>query len=519
MNLTVILGDTSVDIQVDNDSPDNLIDIFMNEGIYIAANCGRMGICGKCDVFVRELDSKKLACKIDKEWLMGYDRLTLEVANYMLDSNMKIEEGLTASKSDKTGMSTDSSRQLSLAIDVGTTTVVLALVDSNSGEVIDTCSRVNSQRLFGSDVISRINAASNGKLDTLHKCIVDDIISGTKEICTNNGTAISGINSVVITGNTTMCHILMRYECDGLGVYPYTPITVDTIRTDTHRLLGIKEIIPVLIPPGFTTYVGADIASGLLAIRSGIDDVHTFILIDLGTNAEMVLCSGDNYYVTSTAAGPAFEGVNISCGVPSIEGAINRFELRDGKAIFDTIGAKSPIGICGSGLIDIIYELRANNIIDENGTLIDRFHANGYKIYKDIILLQEDIRQFQLAKGAIRTGIEILLEESGMIYSDVDKIYISGGFGSSINVAKAASIGIIPSLLKDKAEAIGNSSIGGAVILASSAYKGDNEDIYNNDVGIDYLEAIAASAIEINLSEHNKFQNKYMESMCIERED
>ena len=366
------------------------------------------------------------------------------------------------------------------------------------------------------------------------------MVSGINEMCTDNETYLSAIRTIIITGNTTMCHILMGYDCSGLGAYPYVPVSIKIIVTDTQNVLGIEERIPVIIPPGFTTFVGADITSGVLAIHSGknlpsdnrnvddadnssVKDDNTFILIDLGTNAEMVLRKGDEFVVTSTAAGPAFEGVNISCGVASVEGAISHFEIREGLRAFDTIGGKEPIGICGSGLVDIIYELRKNDIIDENGILIDKYIQNGYKIYKDIALTQDDIRQFLLAKAAIRAGLEILLEESGIIYSDVDKLYISGGFGSSIDIHKASSIGIIPSQLSDKAEAVGNSSIGGAITLASSL-GGKCDDTFDiskkvNDVNIDYLEAITSNAEEVNLSLHKEFQNKYMTCMCIEREE
>jgi len=550
MNLTILLEDKLKKIQVNNDSPDNLVDILMNEGIYIAANCGRMGICGKCDIVIKEIDSvssdeKKLACKTTKDWLLNYDNLTIRVNNYMLDPDMKIEEGYAGDKdreestSDKES-SLSSSKSYNVAIDIGTTTIVFVLVDYESNRVIVTSSRVNSQRKYGADVISRINMASSGRLEDLRKCIVEDVVSGINEMCTNNGTYLSDVRTIIITGNTTMCHILMGYDCSGLGSYPYAPVNIKTIVTDTQNVLGIEERIPVIIPPGFTTFVGADITSGVLAIHSGqnlpsddsnledagmssVKDDNTFILIDLGTNAEMVLRRDHEFVVTSTAAGPAFEGVNISCGVASVEGAISHFEIRDGLRAFDTIGGKESIGICGSGLVDIIYELRKNDIIDENGILIDKYIQNGYKIYKDIALTQDDIRQFLLAKAAIRAGLEILLEESGIIYSDVDRLYISGGFGSSIDIRKASSIGIIPSQLRDKAEAVGNSSIGGAITLASSI-GGKCDFAFDiskrvNDVNIDYLEAITSNAKEVNLSLHKDFQNKYMTCMCIEREE
>ena len=544
MNLTILLEDKLKKIQVNNDSPDNLVDILMNEGIYIAANCGRMGICGKCDIVIKEIDSvssdeKKLACKTTKDWLLNYDNLTIQVNNYMLDPDMKIEEGFAGDKA-REESSLSRSKSYNVAIDIGTTTIVFALVDYESNRVIATSSRANSQRKYGADVISRINMASSGRLEGLRKCIVEDVVSGINEMCTDNGTYLSAIRTFIITGNTTMCHILMGYDCSGLGSYPYAPVNIKTIVTDTHKVLGIEDRIPVIIPPGFTTFVGADITSGVLAIHleqnlpsdnrnvddagnSSVKDDNTFILIDLGTNAEMVLRKGDEFVVTSTAAGPAFEGVNISCGVASVEGAISHFEIRDGLRAFDTIGGKAPIGICGSGLVDIIYELRKNDIIDENGILIDKYIQDGYKIYKNIALTQDDIRQFLLAKAAIRAGLEILLEESGIIYSDVDRLYISGGFGSSIDIHKASSIGIIPSQLRDKAEAVGNSSIGGAIIMASSI-GGKCDDTFDiskrvNDVNIDYLEAITSNAKEVNLSLHKEFQNKYMTCMCIEREE
>ena len=550
MNLTILLEDKLKKIQVNNDSPDNLVDILMNEGIYIAANCGRMGICGKCDIVIKEIDSvssdeKKLACKTTKDWLLNYDNLTIQVNNYMLDPDMKIEEGFAGDK-DREESASDKEASLcnfscyNVAIDIGTTTIVFALVDYESNRVVAASSRANSQRKYGADVISRINMASSGRLEGLRKCIVEDVVSGINDMCTDNGTYLSAIRTIIITGNTTMCHILMGYDCSGLGAYPYVPVNIKIIVTDTQNVLGIEERIPVIIPPGFTTFVGADITSGVLAIHSsknlpsdnrnvddadnpGVKDDNTFILIDLGTNAEMVLRKGDEFVVTSTAAGPAFEGVNISCGVASVEGAISHFEVRDGLRAFDTIGGKEPIGICGSGLVDIIYELRKNDIIDENGILLDKYIQNGYKIYKNIALTQDDIRQFLLAKAAIRAGLEILLEESGIIYSDVDKLYISGGFGSSIDIHKASSIGIIPSQLSDKAEAVGNSSIGGAITLASSL-GGKCDDTFDiskrvNDVNIDYLEAITSNAKEVNLSLHKDFQNKYMTCMCIEREE
>lgn len=510
MTLEILTENDNKLIEV-NDSKVTLFDILRDNGINISSDCGGNGTCKKCEVYIKDIDRNVLACEVTSEWLSKYDSLTIEIGNAVNHRSMKIE-GVG-------DCSSDSSGELSIAIDIGTTTICFALVDIYSGNVIDSSGSINSQRKFGSDVISRIKLASSGNQDALRKCIIDDIVQGVNAICTNNGTHLNDIKLVTIAGNTTMCHILMGYDCSGLGVYPYTPVDIDTIVTGTKELLGIDVNVPVVIPPGFSTYVGADITSGLIALDPKADE--TFLLVDLGTNGEMVLGKEDELFITSTAAGPAFEGGNISCGVPSIEGAISHVSI-DGakdssaKISFETIGKKSPIGICGSGLLDIVYEIKKNELIDETGVLVDKYFKNGFKLYKDIRITQDDIRQFQMAKAAVRAGLEILLKEASLEYEDINNLYIAGGFGTGIDIKKAVGVGLIPSELINSAHAVGNTSIGGVIKLASLLGREIVDNTFDIEkVRLKELDMLQSKVNEIDLSRHDDFKEMYMQYMNI----
>ncbi len=537
MNLAIVLEDEKKELQINNDSKKSLLEILIDNNISIESDCGGNGKCDKCKVRVRELSREYRACELkicnlyksineahnSKNKSISRERVTVEILRDRLAFDMKIE-GADKSITDEVSIKEPSDccegamikgREVALAIDIGTTTIAFTLVDILKGNVIDTLGMVNSQRRYGTDVISRIKAASSGKKDILRKCVVDDLIQGIREICTNNGTSIAGLNNIVIAGNTTMCHILMGYDCSSLGVYPYTPVNIDSIISDTNRVLGLDDNIPVIIPGAISTYVGADITAGLVA-TSMLDRDKTFMLIDLGTNGELVLVDKGRIIVTSTAAGPAFEGGNISFGMPSVDGAISHITLNGGMCELETIGKKTPIGICGSGVLDAVYELRKNGYIDENGLLIDRYFDDGYYLYSSISITQEDIRQFLLAKSAVRTGIDIIISKMGIEYEDIDALYIAGGFGKGIDISKAAGIGLIPSKLLDVSLAVGNSSLSGAInisIIYSKCYMERKIDDFNKIIrGID---KVLREAKELDLSSQTDFKNEYLKNMKI----
>lgn len=534
MNLAIVLEDEKKELQINNDSKKSLLEILIDNNISIESDCGGIGKCDKCKVRVRELSREYRACELkicnlyksineahnSKNKSISRERVTVEILRDRLAFDMKIEG---ADKSDigkilkevRLDRQNTSDKVFALAIDIGTTTIAFTLVDIFKGNVIDTLGMVNSQRRYGTDVISRIKAASSGKKNVLRKCVVDDLIQGIREICTNNGTSIAGLNNIVIAGNTTMCHILMGYDCSSLGVYPYTPVNIDSIISDTNRVLGLDDNIPVIIPGAISTYVGADITAGLVA-TSMLDRDKTSMLIDLGTNGELVLVDKGRIIVTSTAAGPAFEGGNISFGMPSVDGAISHITLNGGMCELETIGKKTPIGICGSGVLDAVYELRENGYIDENGLLIDRYFDDGYYLYSSISITQEDIRQFLLAKSAVRTGIDIIISKMGIEYEDIDALYIAGGFGKGIDISKAAGIGLIPSKLLDVSLAVGNSSLSGAInisLIYGKCYMESKIDDFNKIIrGID---KVLREAKELDLSNQTDFKNEYLENMKI----
>ena len=268
--------------------------------------------------------------------------------------------------------------------------------------------------------------------------------------------------------------------------------------------------IPVLLLPGISTYVGADITAGMLSLdfvkRDGIA-----VLIDLGTNGEMAVGNREKILVTSTAAGPAFEGGNISCGVGSVAGAISDVTIDGTNVRYETIGGQPPVGICGTGAIAVTAELLRNEWIDETGLLDEDYFDDGFLLAQDaqgepIAFTQKDVREMQLANAAVRAGLETLLVRYGITYDEIDKVYLAGGFGYKMNLEKAVSIGLIPRELSDKVEAVGNSSLSGArdALLLKDA--------------TEQLNKLCQIAEEVNLSTDKKFNEFYMEYMMFEVE-
>ena len=360
----------------------------------------------------------------------------------------------------------DDAAILGIGIDIGTTTVVLSLVNLLSGEICATYSLLNSQRKFGADVISRIQHSSQGNIRVLQELICTDIVNGIAILAKDR---LDTIYHITIAGNTTMLHLLLGFPVESLGVYPFTTTTTKLLEyrfSDifTHDLLQCK----VTILPGVSAYVGADIVAGMLACH--FDTLtKTSLLIDIGTNGEMVIGNKDKIVCLATAAGPAFEGANIACGTGSITGAIATFDIQDGGFVYSTIDNGEPLGICGSGVIDIAAACLRKELMDETGRFDETKISNGrLEIFKGqdgrgIFFNQKDIRELQLAKAAIRSGIELLVKSYNCTYEDIDTVYLAGGFGSNINIDNAAAIGLIPQELANKVKTVGNSSLGGAV--------------------------------------------------------
>jgi uncharacterized 2Fe-2S/4Fe-4S cluster protein (DUF4445 family) len=296
-----------------------------------------------------------------------------------------------------------------------------------------------------------------------------------------------------------------------LGEYPFTPVNIDLIEGTYKEILADDYLqASMRIVPGISTFVGGDITAGLFSCNVDQQEEYS-LLIDLGTNGEMALGNKDKIIVTSTAAGPAFEGGNIEWGVGSLEGAIAGVKIVDGKAEVRTIGDKAPIGICGTGVIETVAELIKAELVDETGCLDDDYFDEGYPLAEtengeEIVFTQQDVREVQLAKAAVRAGIETLFLRYGITKEQISHVYLAGGFGFKLDCQKAVEIGMIPAELAERIEAVGNSSLGGAIKCLLS------------EEGWMRVERIGKASEEINLSADKDFNQFYMDYMYLERD-
>jgi uncharacterized 2Fe-2S/4Fe-4S cluster protein (DUF4445 family) len=382
-------------------------------------------------------------------------------------------------------------RAYGLSLDIGTTTLVLSLVDLNTGGELNSVSELNPQAVYAQDVLSRIKLASEPEgLKTLHGALMAKVNEMISLVSGRGGVSGNDIYEIVFSGNTCMLHLAAALNPEPLGRYPYTPAIEGAKLLDASKLgiHGMADSALVYMPPGISAYVGADITSGILATSLfDIDGVTLFV--DIGTNGEMVAASGGRLCAASTAAGPAFEGMNITMGMRAGDGAIERFEILNGEVRAGVIGGAAPTGICGSGLIDVVGELAINGVIEGNGRFaspdsagLPRFLAdrltehNGKRAFRvdgDVVLTQKDVRQVQLAKGAVRAGVEYLLRAMALTPSDVEKVLIAGSFGYHLRADSLVNIGLLPKEFTGKIEFAGNtSSSGGKAFLAGRQYRG-----------------------------------------------
>ena len=477
------------------DIGDNLLKVLHANGVSIPAPCGGRGTCGKCTVYTYK--GAVLACKTTIDQSIFNTEVSIPNTGDMVV--LDAYDNLYPVVCDR-----NSPLPYGIAIDIGTTTLAFELLELATGRRVAGHSQVNSQREFGADVMARITNAVAGDHSKLHEYIKKDICSGISHILAKSGAGAGDISLVTIAGNTTMLHLLLDLPCDTLGVAPFTPLFIGMKKLTFAELFKSDTLsCDVIILPGISTFVGADISAGLL-LCGWPNTTGTNLLIDLGTNGEMAIFSNDKIIVTSTAAGPAFEAANISMGMGSVTGAIAKANYlpQVGVFSFKTINNADPIGICGTGVVDIAAELIRHSLVDETGFI--ESEEDAIFITPEITFTQRDIREIQLAKSAVRSGIEILLDIANVQYDDLSNVYIAGGFGHKINLQSAIKLGLIPAELEEKVIIIGNASLGGcAKILLSHNCEND-------------ILKLAAIAQEVNLAAHPKFNDLFMDYMGME---
>ena len=514
---TVVQGEK--EIEIEGTCGQTVMELLQEAEIYLDAVCGGRGTCGKCKVrFLEgapsptEEEQRRLTIsELEKGYRLACKAIPKGQCRVLVEAEEKFsvlsEYSVRKTPSEETITDETVSGIMKeepsygLVADIGTTTIVMQLIECENGSVVDTFTTLNHQRAYGADVISRIHASNTGKQENLQQLIREDLQRGISELLKGKK---ARIGHMVISGNTTMIHLLMGYSCETLGVYPFTPVNLDRIESDSERLFGeTKYEFPITILPGISTYVGGDIVAGLLACGFHANEKIS-MLIDLGTNGEMAIGNKDKILVASTAVGPAFEWGNITCGTGSIQGAISHISSENGDFRIETIGGKEPIGICGTGVIDIMAEILERGWMDKTGLLDEVYEEEGICITekeKSIRFYQKDVREIQLAKAAVRAGIETLIHEYGIDSEEIDTIYIAGGFGYTLNVQNACRMGLFPKLCEEKLRAIGNSSLQGAIQYLLERDAKEN------------IENIRKCSKEISLALCEKFQDSYIENM------
>ena len=478
----------------------------------LAMPCGGRGSCGKCKVRVNgavsSLSSEECRSLTPAELENGIrlacrTRITGSCAVIIPDAkNMQILTGGSRPEAAENGRGTDAAFiKYGAAIDIGTTTLALALYDS-SGKEACTAAAVNPQRSFGADVISRLEAALEGHLAELAALIRAQLSELIRETALKAGIDPADIDRAVITGNTAMLTLLTETNAEPLTHAPFK-IKRSFGETVSAEKLGITALAPqteIYLPPCPGAYVGADTVCAVLASRM-CESGQNALLTDIGTNGETVLKCAKGLLACSTAAGPAFEGAGISMGRGAQEGAIDRvWNVSGNRLDAHVIGEKEPRGICGSGLVDALACLLRAGRLDESGYLEEK----NAVIAPDVLLTQEDVRRAQLAKSAVISGMRTLLKKAGLREQDAETMFIAGGFGSYLNVHSAAEIGLIPRRLTERVNVLGNAALAGASLVLLS----DRER--------EKCERTAAEMKVVELAGDPDFAAEYIENMSFE---
>ena len=410
------------------------------------------------------------------------------------------------------------SRSLGLAIDLGTTKIAGYLLDLSTGQALASKGAMNPQIAYGEDVISRIALATGSIKETgrLRKLAVTAVNQLARDLCDEVGVKAQDIVEAVVVGNTAMHHLLLGLPVEQLALSPYVPAIKGALDIKA-REIGLK-IAPggyVHLLPNIAGFVGADHVAMLLA--TNISQKKGVVLaLDIGTNTEVCLSCDSNMTSVSCASGPAFEGAHIKHGMRAADGAIEHMQIVVDRVNYQTIGGTPPVGICGSGIIDAMAELYLNRVLGDNG----RMSANHQRVRTRqeqlefvlvseeensggfaITITQKDIRELQLAKGAIRTGIQVLLDANSRSEEEIKEVIIAGAFGSYIDVASAVTIGMLPSLPLNRFEQVGNAAGTGAkMALISKDARGEAQDIADR---VKYIELAATSQFALTFAQAN----------------
>jgi len=503
-NITITVD--GVDITVPKGTV--LAQVLHHDHVAVSMPCGGKGTCGKCRVVVagavsqpapreRELLSAKdlergvrLAC-------MTYAEGNC-VVQTLLETPQEICTDATIEQSLTDTLAIPMFERYGVAVDIGTTTVAACLY-GREWEQLAVEGRSNPQSVWGADVMSRMEKATEGSAKAMARVVTELLDEMICSLAQGGNILPHDIDALVITGNTVMLHLLTQTPVVSMMQAPFDVKEKFGIYTTAEHLhlTAVTPTTKVYLMPCISAFVGGDLVSALMA-SDFCHGEQTKLLTDIGTNGEMALWHNQKLYVCSTAAGPAFEGAGISMGMTGSKGAISGVDVVNGRMYAKVMGDIQPQGICGSGLIDVVACLLDLDMMDEQGVL----EVDPTPIAPPVVLTQADVRAVQVAKSAIHAGLLTLMHQAGVTVDDISVLYMAGGFGSYLNLSNAGKIGLIPKALVGRTKVLGNVALAGAGLV-----------LLDEKCGIEQAKKITRIAQKTELATHPYFVEKLMEKM------
>ncbi len=502
--------------QIKTTAGQNLLEALIHKSIFLRSDCGGKGVCGKCLVEKKSDDGsyqtiKSCTYRIDEDVSIKIPESSMLSSHIMSKAPVSFPASFIDRFKCETGKDS-----YGIAVDLGTTTIAVYLCNTARGEVVSSLAVKNPQAIYGDDVMSRIGVIGQDKenLRKLQNLVVKSIEWGVRELLLAFNSESVFVSKMVAVGNPAMIHILAGIDPQPIGISPYKPVFYNTELFQAKDLGFELNDFSIRTLPQVSGFVGGDLLAAALAVDLEAQPEGT-LLVDLGTNGELILKGKDRFYATSCATGPAFEGASLSCGMQAIPGAINSVTINNdrtlaGFTMIESSGRseEKTYGICGAGVINAVAQFCEKKVIAPDGKFTS--DENAYVIVPEnatlgqpsIHLSQKDIRSVQLGKSALITGIEFLLKKAGL--DKPSKICIAGAFGSHLNKVDLIGLGIIPSIDLELIEMTGNSAGSGAVMaLCDECY-------------VDKTTQMAAKIEILDLACNVEFQEIFIDNLSLQ---